>query len=75
MPGATEPLNPALNIHGMVAELVLNAPERKNSLSLAAWTRIPEVLQELTDMPRRKGMRRPGRRREKLLRWCGHLRI
>nr|WP_319382586.1 enoyl-CoA hydratase-related protein [uncultured Roseibium sp.] len=51
MPGATEPLNPALNIHGMVAELVLTAPERKNALSLAAWTRIPAVLQELTDIP------------------------
>ncbi|WP_422038231.1 enoyl-CoA hydratase-related protein [Roseibium sp.] len=50
MPGAPEPLNPVLNIHGMVAELVLNAPERKNALSLAAWTRIPAVLRELTNV-------------------------
>ena len=41
-------LNPVLNIHGMVAELVLNAPERKNALSLAAWERIPEVLRDLS---------------------------
>lgn len=44
-------LNPVLNIHGMVAELVLNAPERKNALSLAAWERIPDVLLELSAVP------------------------
>ena len=40
--------NPVLNIYGMGAELVLNAPERKIALSLAAWERIPDVLRELS---------------------------
>lgn len=48
MPSHASQLNPVLNIHGMVAELVLNAPERKNALSLAAWERIPDVLRELS---------------------------
>ncbi|WP_306145347.1 enoyl-CoA hydratase-related protein [Roseibium sp. MMSF_3412] len=46
---ASQP-NPVLNIHGMVAELVLNAPERKNALSLAAWERIPDLLAELAEV-------------------------
>lgn len=51
MSSAPEPLNPVLNVHGMVAELVLNAPDRKNALSLAAWERIPSVLRKLAAVP------------------------
>ncbi len=36
--------NPLLVVRGAVAELLLNAPARKNSLSLAAWTKIPDLL-------------------------------
>lgn len=39
--------NPLLTINGQVAELVLNAPERKNALPLRAWQALPEVLQTL----------------------------
>jgi enoyl-CoA hydratase/carnithine racemase len=39
--------NPHLTIRGQVAELLLNSPERKNALPIAAWQRLPEVVQEL----------------------------
>ncbi|CTQ51718.1 2,3-dehydroadipyl-CoA hydratase [Roseibium album] len=39
--------NPHLTIRGAVAELFLNAPERKNALPIAAWQRLPETIQEL----------------------------
>lgn len=39
--------NPKLVINGQVAELILNAPERKNALPLAAWRRIPDLLAKL----------------------------
>ncbi|CTQ59065.1 enoyl-CoA hydratase [Roseibium album] len=43
--------NPILAIRGQVAEIVLNAPDRKNALSLSAWERIPGRLHELTANP------------------------
>ncbi|MCV0424986.1 MAG: enoyl-CoA hydratase/isomerase family protein [Roseibium sp.] len=43
--------NPLLNINGQVAQLTLNAPERKNALPLAAWQRIPEILEQVRCEP------------------------
>ncbi|WP_029061658.1 enoyl-CoA hydratase [Labrenzia sp. DG1229] len=43
--------NPILAVRGLIAEIVLNAPDRKNALSLSAWERIPERLHELTANP------------------------
>ncbi|MES0810609.1 enoyl-CoA hydratase-related protein [Roseibium sp. SCPC15] len=39
--------NPQLILGGQVAELVLNAPTRKNALPLAAWERIPTLVQQI----------------------------
>ncbi|MEM9634201.1 MAG: enoyl-CoA hydratase-related protein [Pseudomonadota bacterium] len=39
--------NPQLVIKGQIAELVLNAPTRKNALPLAAWERIPALVQQI----------------------------
>lgn len=41
--------NPYLSIQGAVAELVLNAPDRKNALPLSAWQRIPEIVGTLVE--------------------------
>ncbi|WP_298965778.1 enoyl-CoA hydratase-related protein [uncultured Roseibium sp.] len=43
--------NPLLVVRGQVAELLINAPDRKNALPLAAWSRIPELLAELAETP------------------------
>ncbi|MHA7772282.1 enoyl-CoA hydratase-related protein [Roseibium sp. M-1] len=43
--------NPALDIRGAVASLVLNAPDRKNALPLTAWQSIPQKLLELENNP------------------------
>ena len=40
-------INPLLRFSGQVAELILNAPERKNALPLAAWQRIPDLMLQL----------------------------
>ncbi|QDG77026.1 enoyl-CoA hydratase [Labrenzia sp. PHM005] len=41
--------NPSLTTAGQIAELILNAPERKNALPLSGWRRIPELLNQLQD--------------------------
>ncbi|TYC56412.1 enoyl-CoA hydratase [Rhodobacterales bacterium] len=43
--------NPALIVEGAVAHLVLNAPERRNALTLAAWARIPELVSRIGQSP------------------------
>lgn len=43
--------NPVLTVSGPVAELTLNAPERKNALPLSGWRRIPELLNLLNKDP------------------------
>ncbi len=43
-----ETANPLLGLHGPVAEIVLNAPERKNALPLDAWRRLPEVVEQVS---------------------------
>lgn len=45
------PDNPILDIQGPVARLVLNAPDRKNALPLAAWQVIPERLRAIGNSP------------------------
>lgn len=47
----TQSDNPLLVVRGHVAELLINAPDRKNALPLAAWSRIPELLAELAESP------------------------
>ncbi|WP_299481296.1 enoyl-CoA hydratase-related protein [uncultured Roseibium sp.] len=39
--------NPFVKINGRIAEIVLNAPERRNALSLAAWARIPDLTDQI----------------------------
>lgn len=39
--------NPLVMADGPVAELILNAPDRKNALPLAAWQRFPEALRKI----------------------------
>lgn len=41
--------HPYLTVRGAIAELILNAPERKNALPLESWQRIPELLAQLED--------------------------
>lgn len=41
--------NPRLTIRGAVAEVLLNAPARKNALPLAAWQALPLLLDRLRD--------------------------
>ncbi len=41
--------NPVLSITGAIAELTLNAPERKNALPLDGWRKIPELLAPLSE--------------------------
>lgn len=43
--------NPFLRMDGAVAELLLNAPERKNALPLAAWQRIPGLVGQIAENP------------------------
>lgn len=43
--------NPMVIRNGQIAELVLNAPDRKNALPLAAWQAIPGLLAELARDP------------------------
>ena len=43
--------NPVVIRNGQIAELVLNAPDRKNALPLAAWQAIPGLLAELARDP------------------------
>ncbi|PVB60020.1 enoyl-CoA hydratase [Labrenzia sp. 011] len=43
--------NPLLSIKGPVAELLLNAPARKNALPLAAWQRLPDFLETVRNTP------------------------
>lgn len=43
--------NPLVTAGGPVAELILNAPGRKNALPLVAWQRFPEILQKIEDEP------------------------
>jgi len=50
-PEDTETANPLLTVKGPVAELLLNAPDRKNALPLAAWQRLPEVLEAVENTP------------------------
>ncbi len=45
------PANPLLSINGPVAELLLNAADRKNALPLAAWQRIPELMEAVRADP------------------------
>lgn len=40
--------NPLLSVQGQTAELLLNAPDRKNALSLAAWQRIPALIGQIS---------------------------
>ncbi|WP_428641074.1 enoyl-CoA hydratase-related protein [Roseibium sp.] len=47
MPQPDETANPLLTIRGQVAELLLNAPEKKNALPLAAWQAMPDLLQRV----------------------------
>jgi len=49
--GTASPDNPILDIQGPVARLVLNAPDRKNALPLAAWQVIPERLRVIASSP------------------------
>ncbi len=44
-PETGETVNPLLTVRGQVAELLLNAPEKKNALPLSAWQALPELLQ------------------------------
>ncbi|EEE43007.1 enoyl-CoA hydratase-related protein [Roseibium alexandrii] len=48
-PSQSEDTNPFLRVSGQIAELILNAPDRKNALPLAGWARIPELLEPLRD--------------------------
>ena len=41
--------NPSLTIKGQIAELRLNAPDRKNALSLAAWQRVPDCARKIQE--------------------------
>ncbi|MEE4011436.1 enoyl-CoA hydratase [Roseibium sp. FZY0029] len=43
--------NPMVVRSGQIAELVLNAPDRKNALPLAAWQAIPGLLADLAQDP------------------------
>jgi len=43
--------NPLLNVRGRIAEILLNAPERKNALSRAAWERIPALIDQINALP------------------------
>jgi len=43
--------NPRLTIRGAVAEVLLNAPAKKNALPLAAWQGLPQLLEELRRHP------------------------
>lgn len=43
--------NPLLSLRGQVAEIVLNAPDRKNALSLAAWQHFPSLTAEIASNP------------------------
>ncbi|GAB2183135.1 enoyl-CoA hydratase [Roseibium sp. LAB1] len=55
MPTQTSPSsstdNPMVVRSGQIAELVLNAPDRKNALPLAAWQAFPDLLSELARDP------------------------
>ncbi|GAB4530584.1 MAG: enoyl-CoA hydratase [Roseibium sp.] len=52
MPSPTTPTatpdNPLLTIDGPVARVLLNAPDRKNAVPLAAWQAIPALLERVT---------------------------
>ncbi|MET1410975.1 enoyl-CoA hydratase [Roseibium sp. HPY-6] len=41
--------NPFVKFNGRIAEIILNAPERKNALSLAAWARIPDLIDQIRE--------------------------
>lgn len=43
--------NPTLTVHGQIAKITLNAPDRKNALSLSAWERIPGLLHDMAAGP------------------------
>lgn len=43
--------NPLLRKTGPVAEVILNAPKRKNALSLAAWKRLPGLAAQIAADP------------------------
>ncbi|POF31642.1 enoyl-CoA hydratase-related protein [Roseibium marinum] len=43
--------NPLLSVNGPVAELLINAPDRKNALPLAAWQRIPDLMETIRKNP------------------------
>ncbi|KZM48240.1 enoyl-CoA hydratase [Labrenzia sp. OB1] len=55
MPTASQqtgaPANPLLSVNGPVAELLLNAEDRKNALPLAAWQRIPDLMETVRKDP------------------------
>jgi len=55
-PHASQDGNPALITSGAIAELILNAPERKNALPLAGWARIPELLAQLHEQTDLRGL-------------------
>lgn len=41
--------NPLVSVKGPVAEILLNAPDRKNALPLAAWQAFPNRLEQVRD--------------------------
>jgi len=44
---SASPDNPLLTVKGAVAEVLLNAPDRKNALPLAAWQAFPDLLERV----------------------------
>jgi enoyl-CoA hydratase len=50
-PISAAPDNPLLLINGPVAEVLLNAPERKNAVPLAAWQALPALLERVEQDP------------------------